>query len=73
MRKTTAIIAALGLFAATSWTPVIAGSMPNTDRPAEFKVAQSQTTDVSAAKTKSKKKAAKKPKPTKKQRYERSN
>ena len=71
--KTAAVVAALGLFGVIGLTPAMAGSALNTDRSAEFKVAQSQeTTGAATSKAKSKK-AAKKPKPTKKQRYERSN
>jgi hypothetical protein len=73
MRKTTTIVAALGLFGIIGLTPVIGGPAANTDRSTEFKVAQAEDTGATKSSTSKSKKAAKKPKPKKKQRYERSN
>jgi hypothetical protein len=73
MRKTTTIVAALGLFGIIGLTPVIGGPAANTDRSTEFQVAQAQDTSAAKRSTSKSKKVAKKPKPKKKQRYERSN
>jgi hypothetical protein len=73
MHKTTMIVAALGLFGIVGLAPVIGGPAANTDRSIEFKVAQTQDTGATKSSTTKSKKAAKKPKPKKKQRYERSN
>jgi hypothetical protein len=75
MYKTIVIVAALGLFGMIGLTPVIAGTA-NSEGSTEFRVAQAQETGGTASsksKSKSKKVAKKKSKPTKKQRYERSN
>ena len=55
MSKTAAVVSALGLFGVIGLTPAMAGSALNTDRSAEFKVAQSpETTGAATSKAKSK-------------------
>ena len=72
MRRTTVIVAALGIFVVIGSTPASADVAASTDELAQFKLvqfAQYQATETVGASSTTKKKK----KPKKKQRYERSN
>ena len=74
MRRTTVIVAALGIFGLIGSTPVVAGPAASTDEPTQFEFAKyTQYAQYQATETVGASSTTKKKKPKKKQRYERSN